>query len=207
MRIRISFKKIAQLRFTSTLDLQTIWERSLRRANVNIEYSEGFHPQPKIQIGLPLPLGMRGLDEKVDIWIKDSFLINELFSMLEGKLPDGLEIINIEEIPSHEKPLSTKIRLSEYNIFITNKDISIIEMQTKVNDLLLNDEIMRIKRNGKKYDLRPLIESIIIQQDSFNSHICLKLLSQPNKTGRADEVMFALGLTIGDFLIERTDFY
>jgi radical SAM-linked protein len=207
MRIRISFKKKAQLRFTSTLDLQTIWERALRRACVRLVYSEGFHPQPRIQIGIPLPLGIIGLNEKVDIWIHDSFSIEELLSMLDGKLPSGLEITCIEEITTQEKALSSKIQFSEYNVFLTNKDISMNQMQPKIKELLLMKKIIRTKKNGKKYDLRPLIESIEIQDHIIKPHISLILFSQPNKTGRADEVMFALGLKISDFLIERTGFY
>jgi radical SAM-linked protein len=207
MRIRISFQKISQLRFTSTLDLQTIWERSLRRANIRIEYSKGFHPQPRIQIGVPLPLGFVGLDEKVDIWIQDTFSIDELLSMLQGKLPAGLKIINIEEIPAQEKTLSSKIRLSEYKVFLFNKETSSIDIQNRINELILLEEIIRTKRNGKKYDLRPLIESIELNIDPKNAYISLILLSQQNKTGRADEVMFALGFQQNDFLVERTGYY
>ena len=66
MRIRISYNKNSLIRFTSALDMQRIWERSFRRASIKVTYSKGFHPQPRIQLGIPLPLGFIGLEEKVD---------------------------------------------------------------------------------------------------------------------------------------------
>ena len=83
MRFRISYKKNSSLRFTSALDVQRIWERTCRRASLNIKYSKGFHPQPRIQLGIPLPLGFMSLDEKVDIWIEDSLSLEEISVRLE----------------------------------------------------------------------------------------------------------------------------
>ena len=87
MRIRISYHKDSLIRFTSALDMQRIWARSFRRASIKVTYSKGFHPHPRIQLGIPLPLGFIGLDEKVDIWIEDSLSLKDISNRLELKLP------------------------------------------------------------------------------------------------------------------------
>ena len=69
MRIRIVYSKADSLKYTGNLDLQKIWERLLRRANLPLAYSQGFHPQPRINQGCPLPLGFIGENEMVDIWL------------------------------------------------------------------------------------------------------------------------------------------
>lgn len=48
-RIRIHYAKTEGLRYTSNLDMQKVWERALRRAGLPLYYSQGFHPQPRIQ--------------------------------------------------------------------------------------------------------------------------------------------------------------
>jgi len=208
MRIRISYKKSSPIRFTSALDMQRIWERSFRRALIKVTYSKGFHPQPRIQLGIPLPLGFVSLDEKVDIWIQESLLLDIISRQLQQSLPAGLEITSIQEITVSEKALSTQIQFSDYRVYLLDENISQELISDRTINLLKEKEIIREKRNGKKYDLRPLIVSIEsnteIQGKPF---ISLRLLSQQNKTGRADEVMFAMGYSITDFIVERIGSY
>ena len=205
MRIRISYNKDCALRFTSALDMQLIWERSFRRASIVLIYSKGFHPKPRIQLGIPLPLGFTGTNEKVDVWIEDNVQVDTIAARLEKNLPSGLVITNIEAVPISEKPLSSKIQFSEYRVFFYDQSLYTIELKDKISNLLKKKEIIRIKRNGKKYDLRPLILSAeLLRDDQNRNFVFLRLLSQQNKTGRADEVMVSLGYSAADFLIERT---
>ena len=69
MRLRITFSKTGSLRYTGHLDLQTVWERTARRAGLSLAYTQGFHPGPRIQIASALPLGIAGNAEIVDLWL------------------------------------------------------------------------------------------------------------------------------------------
>jgi len=208
MRIRISYIKSSPIRFTSTLDMHRIWDRSFRRALIKIAYSKGFHPQPRIQLGIPLPLGFTSLDEKVDIWIEEPLFLDDISRKLEQNLPVGLEITSIKEINISEKALSTQIQFSDYLIYLLNANISPKIINDNIIKLLNEKEIIREKRNGKKYDLRSLIVSMQSNTEIQGKPlISLRLLSQQNKTGRADEVMFAMGYLITDFIVERIGSY
>ena len=208
MRIRISYKKGSQIRFTSALDMHRIWERSFRRALIKVTYSKGFHPQPRIQLGIPLPLGFTSLDEKVDIWIEESLFLDDISRQLEQNLPAGLKITSIQEINISEKALSTQIQFSDYQIYLLDENFSPKLIKDRIINLLNEKEIIREKRNGKKYDLRPLIVSMESNTGIQGKPlISLRLLSQQNKTGRADEVMFAMGYSITDFIVERIGSY
>ena len=44
-RIRITYSKTGMLRFIGHLDLQKLWERALRRADLPVRYSQGFNPK------------------------------------------------------------------------------------------------------------------------------------------------------------------
>jgi len=73
-RFRITYAKQDALRFTGNLDIQKVWERYLRRAELPVAYSQGFHPQPKIQQACPLPLGFISETEITDIWLDDDLI-------------------------------------------------------------------------------------------------------------------------------------
>jgi len=202
MRIRISYQKMLSLRFTSALDMQRIWERSIRRASYKITYSQGYHPQPKIQLGLPLPLGFISEDEKVDVWLENDIDKELIKTNLELNIPEGLEINQIEKIDPSSKPLVTLIKISEYAVRFWD-DNNKVNLNHSISDLLQEKEIIRIKRNNKPYDLRPLILDLhqMEAKDDFNIFMALK--SEQNQMGRADEVMFALGYELDAFLIKR----
>ena len=71
MRARLRFSKLGKLRFLSHRDLARMWERSLRRAGVQVAYSEGFSPRPRLHFGLALSTGHESLGEYLDIDLVD----------------------------------------------------------------------------------------------------------------------------------------
>ena len=210
MRIRIGYKKEVPLRFTSALDIQKIWERSFRRSELKISYSQGFHPQPKIQLGLPLPLGFISDDEQVDIWLEEEVSIQELTSMIPPNLPDGISITSINTIEQDQNPLVTTISVSEYGVKFWDTEFDLKSLQSCIENLLVQEEIIRTKRNNKQYNLRPLISDLNVRSNQVNDEVFplqMTLVSKQNQMGRADEVMFALGYELNQFLIKRVKSY
>ncbi|MGL1710496.1 TIGR03936 family radical SAM-associated protein, partial [Vibrio parahaemolyticus] len=55
-RIRFKFTKLGELRFISHLDLQHLLARAARRAMLNIAYTKGFNPAPRLNLAAPLAL-------------------------------------------------------------------------------------------------------------------------------------------------------
>ncbi len=67
MRVRVIFSKTGALRYIGHLDLNTIWERAARRAGLPLAYTQGFHPQPKMNFASALPLGFSSRCEVMDM--------------------------------------------------------------------------------------------------------------------------------------------
>lgn len=203
MRVRISYAKEGSLVYTSTLDVQKLWERSSRRAGLRLQYSQGFHPQPKIQIANPLPLGFTGLNELVDIWFVDEKEPQEIFSDMQKSLPDGIRLNSITEIPPNRPSLPKQADYSEYIVYIRGYQDLFDEISKKCDALLGRDSIERI-RNRKNYDLRPLIMALSAKQlANGNIAISMRLPTNSNKTGRPEEVMYELGFTLDEFKVVR----
>ena len=67
MKIRIKFSKQGHLRFIGHLDVMRYFQKVMRRADVNIRYSEGFSPHQIMSFAAPLGVGLTGSGEYLDI--------------------------------------------------------------------------------------------------------------------------------------------
>lgn len=200
-RIRIKYRKNKISRFTGMLDVQKIWERWLRRAELELEYSKGFHPQPRIHQAAPLPLGYRSEEEIIDIWINNQSEISEIIGSLTSTQPPGFELISAQTVDLDLPSIQTQISSAEY-LVIPQIEICVSKLESELGDLLDANSIPR-ERRGKKYDLRPLIERMEIVDHESSFAIRLLLSSREGATGRPDEVMAALGYDSNDFLYQR----
>jgi radical SAM-linked protein len=91
MRIRITFIKQGALRYTGHLDLHRLWERAARRAGLPLAYSQGFHPQPKMNMAAALPLGFSSRCEVMDMRLERDMSLEDLPTRLNETLPSGLQ--------------------------------------------------------------------------------------------------------------------
>ena len=204
MRIRVNFEKSGSLIYTSVLDVQKIWERSFRRAGLKIQYSKGFHPQPRIQIANPLPVGFIGRDELVDVWLEEEISPDKVVAGLSGKLPEGLSINQIKVVEERSPAPVNLIQYSDYIVIFFDETTSYDRLSMEFSQLLERESIPRV-RNRKSYDLRPLIHTISIENGEEGLPlVSMRLSSSPGKTGRPEEVLFELGCELSDFKVERT---
>jgi radical SAM-linked protein len=192
MRIRIVFKKTEPMRYTSHLDLHRAWGRTVRRAGLPLLYSQGYHPQPKINLACALPLGITSEHELVDIWLENQIELSSIQEQLTNAFPPGIEMISVSEINDNHPTLQSTLISAVYEVTI-NDEIEDLEM--RVNAVKNAKELIR-ERRGKKYDLKPLIEKISVIQDQKKNcqGIYMQLTAREGATGRPDEVIDACSI-------------
>ena len=198
MRIRIAFAKLGALRYTGHLDLHKLWERAARRAELPLAYSQGFHPQPKMNIAAALPLGFSSRCEVLDMRLEHEIPLDGLFEKLQGTLPTGIQVTSVESIDEHAPTLQTQVLSAEYEVSLPEAGFG-SEVKRKIESVLEAESFVRTRR-GKEYDLRPLIETL----DLMDGKIFMKLAAREGATGRPEEVLDVLGIPFEDTRIERT---
>ncbi|SVC20017.1 uncharacterized protein METZ01_LOCUS272871, partial [marine metagenome] len=73
------------MRFISHLDVLRYWERSLKRVEIPVKYSEGFTPHPKLIFGAPLPLGFIGENEFLEVFLKENINSDDFKSRMQSQ--------------------------------------------------------------------------------------------------------------------------
>ena len=199
MRIRITFIKQGALRYTGHLDLHKLWERAARRAELPLAYSQGFHPQPKMNMAAALPLGFSSRCEVMDIRLERDISLDDLPTRLNGTLPSGLQVVSVQQVDEREPALQTQVAAAEYEVTLTD-DVSRSELERRIESVTESKAIPR-ERRGKIYDLRPLIEELRLVSDDS---IFMRLAAREGATGRPEEVLDVLGIAFEGTRIERT---
>ncbi len=202
MRIRITFAKQGALRYTGHLDLHKLWERTARRAELPLAYSQGFHPQPKMNIAAALPLGFSSRCEVMDMRLQNDIPLEGLGEKLQNTLPTGIRVLSVECVDDREPTLQTQVASAEYEVTL-KEPVDRSELERRIASVIDAESLPR-ERRGKNYDLRPLIEELSLPPlPSPLPLIFMRLTAQEGATGRPEEVLDALGISFEETRIER----
>jgi radical SAM-linked protein len=204
MRIRLTYAKTAPLRYTGSLDMQRSWERTLRRARLPVAYSQGFHPQPRINQASGLPLGFTSRAEIIDFWLDGDFSVDHVRDALHGAIPPGVELIEVVSIPSQAPSIQSITTSAEYEVALSSP-VAIQQIAARIAEVLASEHLPR-QRKEKHYDLRPLIETLelVCPEGSDGAFLTMRLAARPSATGRPEEVLAELGLPVEGANIQRT---
>ena len=192
-RYRITFTRDRGVRFVGHLDLAKTWERILRRADLPVAHSQGFHPLPKITFASALPVGCTSEAELMDVVLAKPLAPSEVVGRLAPTLPAGIFVTSVAEVPLNVPALQAELRWAEYLVTIETSE-SREQIEAKVRMFTEALSVMR-ERRGKSYDLRPLVLSLQVEGTSGTAaQIAMRLKADANAgTGRPDQVLSALG--------------
>ncbi len=188
MRIQIDFIKQGSLRFISHHNLMKLFERAIRRAEIPIKMSEGFNPRPKIAFPLALSVGIKGIDEKLELELCEHMQVSEIKSRLKKQLPQSIQITSVDQIATRQKSSVTDVT------YVVRPKEGKMPGVKEISEFLSRD-VINTQRKRKKltFDLRPSV--INITTDS--QFIGLNLKMTPKGIARPEEVLSHLGLKAG----------
>ncbi|MEG0220771.1 MAG: TIGR03936 family radical SAM-associated protein [Clostridia bacterium] len=147
LRIRLHYAKSKEAMYISHLDLMGVFERSLKRADINVKHSEGFNPRPEIVFAYPLSVGIESRAELCDVFLEEHYDESVFIKLLNNALPTGITILAASYVDNKEKSLMSQVESAVYEItFEIPEDV--IYMSTPKELEKLNNEI---EENFEKY--------------------------------------------------------
>ena len=156
MNLIYKFEKKDLLRYTSHLDLQRLVCRALRRAQLPVEYTQGFHPLPVLNFAQALAVGASSQAEYMQVRIADVHA-EDTISAINAVLPQGLRIIDAFEKREGTPSLMAAVAASRWSV-------SASEMEMDALQMLMQADQLWVERQGKgglrKLDIRPGILDI-----------------------------------------------
>jgi radical SAM-linked protein len=192
-KVRMRFQKTGNLRLISHHDLMRCFERLLRRAALPIRWTQGFNPHPRLVFAAPLPLGIVGSHEIVDLELEGDIAPSEVQERTRAQAPPGLLILETHAID----PKSTAhVCRAGYRVPMPPDKRQ--DLSAKIAALLAVEShwVERTRPKARRFDLKLYLQSL--QFDDAILDMILRVT--PNGGARPDEVLHALGL--GDLMTD-----
>ncbi len=186
-RVRVSYRKGKEIAFLSHLDLVRAFSRLVRRAEIPIQFSGGFHPRPLISMGPALPVGATGEEELLDLFLLEAPHFDLLFQM-RAFSPPGLDILKFWPVEENSPSLTSFSFLSHWFLEGMWQRIP----PSDFGEVLLLRESLPIYRRtpkvSKAIDLKPFLKRLNVG----NEYLDFELLSSPSGGARLEEVIGVL---------------
>lgn len=188
MKIRIKFKKYGVMRFIGHLDIMRYFQKAMRRADIDIAYSEGFSPHQIMSFAAPLGVGIISDGEYLDIEVHSTKSSKESIDALNAVMVDGMEITEYVALPDDAKKSMTIVAGAEYNVYYKDPSTAVIEkdMLAKAIAAYFSQKELLITKQTKKservIDIKPHIYTFepYENEETFGFHLLLSAGSEEN---------------------------
>jgi radical SAM-linked protein len=201
------------MRFCSHRDFARAFERALRRAEIPMAYSAGFHPHPKISYAGAAPTGVASEAEYLEIGLSEHRNPDTVRIAIDTVLPDGLDIVEaIDASESRPGALSEYIDASFWRLEFRDNPST---LQSAVQSLLAHEAVVveRLTKDGRReVDARaPIVTATVHENDGGKGHgdsdedchaILDLVVRQVTPSVRPDDVLAAL-ITVAGFAPSR----
>lgn len=110
--MRVFFEKNDTARFISHLDLNRTFTRALFASHLPVWFTQGFNRHPHLVFGQPLPLGMAGARETLDMRMNEEIDGAVVMDKLNQQLPNGIRVVHAAApIHAHKEICFAKYRI------------------------------------------------------------------------------------------------
>jgi radical SAM-linked protein len=180
----------------SHLDLVRLFERALRRAELPMSFTGGFHPLPRLQLALALPLGVQGEGEWMDLEFIEQVEALEVLKRWQQTLPPGLLLMEAFEVTVSGPSLSQQLESARWSFELKpqagDPSISLKQWKHVVDNLLLRNTLVwddtDKKGRPRQRDCRPALETLEIVapvNEVAESGVMLECFAQIDDQGRS----------------------
>ena len=114
----IKFAKEGAICYTSHLDLLRLFKRVFKKSGINLAYSQGFNPHPKMGFAQPLSLGYSSVSEYLEFETTDEYEAQVLKAEIQRRMPAGITIFDCIKTENKKKSLAARAESAEYMIAI-----------------------------------------------------------------------------------------
>lgn len=212
MKLRIRFRKYGAVRFIGHLDVMRFFQKTIRRAQIDVAYTAGFSPHQIMTFAAPLGVGLTSNGEYMDIEVNSIRSCQDVLERLNEASVPGIEIVSVKMLPEGTGNAMASVAAAAYTVRFREGREPRTEIAAVLPDFLARDQIVvtkKTKKGMRELDLKQGIFSLQYADGVFS--MLVDASSRGNiKPGMVIEAILAQnGETLQEnaLLIVREDMY
>lgn len=212
MKVRIKFSKYSSMIFIGHLDMMRYFQKAMRRAEIDISYSQGFNPHQIMSFAAPLGVGIYSNGEYVDIQVESATTSKDMMDALNGVMAEGVEVLSVKKLPDDAKNAMASVAAASYTVRFREGYEPSFDYRSAFEKFQAKKSIMitkQTKKSEKELDLAPSIYEMKLTEDGI--YLMVDASSAGNiKPGLVMEAFYKEnGAELGQFdlIITREDTY
>jgi radical SAM-linked protein len=197
-KIRFRFAIQGKLRFLSHLETVRVFTRALRRAQLPVQYSQGFHPQPQLAFATALPVGVESYAEYADVVLYQHVDPKRFQERLNAVLPANCQVIDACSVPLKAPSLMSEPLAAHYDVALSLEFLghNSASLQEPIQNLMARD-VIAVQRWHKKgprqVNIRPgIIHLNMMPTVTETLTLSMQLHESVDVKAKPQEVMQAL---------------
>ena len=213
-KLRLKFSKNGPIKFIGHLDVMRYFQKAIRRANIDIKYSEGFSPHQLLSFAQPLSVGATSDGEYLDMVVNSMVSTQDIMDSLNNVMNEGIRIEAVTEIGEREEKAMTLSYAAKYRLRFRKSLKPDFDWITELEKYLGQNRLPTMKKTKsgeKEIDMKQMIFDY--QLDAANEEATF-LLSMSSSATLKPALLFetffkSLGkeLAPGALAIHRVDIY
>ncbi len=157
------YSRTGLVRFLSHLELASAIERALARAGLPVNFSEGFHPKPRVSFAGALPVGAEAVREPFVVELSRDIDTDAVARRLNETLPDGIRIEAI--IAPSDRPGTKPLDSAEWRwrVGLPRNGYGPDEMAARIASFMDKSDCWyegSVKGQSKRINVRPFVGDI-----------------------------------------------
>lgn len=162
MKIRIKFAKQGTMKFIGHLDVMRYFQKAMRRADVDIRYSEGFSPHQIMSFAAPLGVGLTSNGEYMDIEVHSTGSSAEMVERLNRVMVEGFCVLDWRKLADEAGNAMSLVDAADYTVTF-RRGYEPEDMEAFLSGLetfygrTSIPIVKKTKKGEKEMDLKPLI--------------------------------------------------
>ncbi len=175
MKIRIKFTKSGPLKFIGHLDVMRYFQKAFRRAEVDVEYSQGFSPHQLMSFAAPLGVGLTSDGEYLDVSMHSSDAPEIMIQRINEAMNEYIRVVDFKELSDNSKNAMSIVAGADYLVSVKDGYDSMDEsaFREKFTGFFNQDSSVITKKSKKsenEVDIKPMIYHIAFDNDTFRQN-------------------------------------
>ena len=171
MKLRIKFKKFGPIRFIGHLDVMRYFQKAIRRAQLDVAYTQGFSPHQIMSFASPLGVGLESNGEYMDIEVHSLISCKDVQDRLNAVGAPGIEVVSVKVLPDGAGNAMASVAAASYTVTFREGRGPHFEIEKALKNFLAKEQIL-ITKEGKKgtreVDLKPGIYELTWQENALH---------------------------------------